>query len=269
MIEYIPITYSNQDNSINQSRKGISRAIIEAQSSQVSFALNPSMAYRECFIESIAVPHIWDDIPSFNCRFEDHLGILHNIFISGGNWPIQDFLQSLINQLNSLDPGYIFSLFPNFTWSIANPNPGSFNLLFENNIVQQRTGLIGPHQGTSVNAIISQKYNMQSNLLLLEANLTVRGQGTSYDNLTEALLPQERNVGGKSTYVFNLPLGTNDIKERLVSQGRVEGWYFGELGVRMPIATTTTSIKFSLHDELNLPINIEPQRWYITLNFIN
>lgn len=246
-----------------------SRLVITGDRPEMRFTISPSILYKYFYIESFAIPIIYDTFPAFNVTFVDGASVSHNIAIVAGQYDILGIMSYLATQMGILYPAgapYVDSPNPNFTWKIDS-TAGEFSLTVLNSVAAQRLGLIGTVQ--SVGGILTtQKYNMSTTNINIETSLPVYTQSQAYDNITQPSQNVLTNVKSGSTFTASVaitafsPSGlVNDLSASLNS---------GSFGTHHQVLNNTIhSIDIRLTDELGVLIDTYPQRWTIVFLFYN
>jgi hypothetical protein len=249
--------------------KSMSRFVIEMNNNNYNFSINPNISYDYFYVESVNVPFVFDNIPDTEVSFFDTLDVQHIFLIPAGLYNVKYFLDLLIADFNSNESGgqtYSYILNNDNTATISVTGLGSsFAFLILNPITQQRSGFISnPSPLFSVNgSITSQKFSYFPKLLLFTMDPAIIGQG-NYTNINDPTLNQNLSLSARSQYLFVVPIGELDILGQSISQ------FYGSNNTTHPLNKARLgAIKISVTDELLKPINIFPQRLYLTLVFYN
>lgn len=245
--------------------KSMSRLVIEMNRPEYNLSFNPNIEYNHFYLESIVVPFVFNNMPEHVIQFYDSLFNVHIITIPAGYYVENSYLNILTDYFNDLDTGgrtYVHGVNPDKT-SYIEISLDSFQFVILDNIVQQRTGFIG-FLASDAQRITSQKFSYEPKLLLISTNFTVLGQGL-YDNIAGPISDQKLSISARSQYTFVTPISSLD----LVSNGIISHDY-GNNNTGMPITNSRIgSVQIKITDELLMPIDIFPQRLYLTIIFYN
>lgn len=242
----------------------MSRITIEMNKPEYNLSIVPNIQYDYFYVESFLVPFVWNNFPAHQIVFFDSMNVQHTIDIPGGYYDIGRYLSIITQQFTSLDTGgrsYTYDGYDDKS-SYIQISADSFSFTISSNIAQQRSGFIGTLFSIA-QRVNSGKYSYEPKLLLWSMNLTIQGQG-GYDNIQEALLDQQLNLQARSQFTFVVPLSVLDILNGIVSQE------YGSFNTCHPLqGARIGSIHIKVTDEFLQPIEIFPQRMYLTLVFYN
>lgn len=238
-----------------------SRVQLEVRAPEQNIIIAPNLKYNYFKIESITVPHIWNYIPTGDIVFTDSLGVVTTI-PDGNNQPSISNFALFAAILTGLDTGgatYTFNLDTNtMTYTLTGTAP--YGLTFDRWMAQHAgiTNEVSPERFGIAGATVLQgnHFFFGTQMLLLRTGLTAIGQGTTEDNYTEPMSAPASQVS-QSNYIINLP-----VKSAI---GMLETFYIGDLSPKYHMAQNPMSLTIRLTDEFGLPIDVRPQRWYLTL----
>lgn len=239
------------------------RVIFELRGPNDTINITPNIDYKVFQIESLSIPHIWNYLPADTVEWVDSLGVVTSLPTIAES-PSIVMLSQLATALTTFDTGgavYTFTLSSvNMTWALT--ATANFSLNFGAIMAQHLgiTNLVSPGRYGIVNsnALNAGHFFMGTQMIFMRTNLSILGNGTSYDNVTGALEDRKQTTFN-SNIVLNLP-----VKSQI---GELETWVMEDKAVKYPLASGLQSMRITLTDEYGVPIDVSPQRMYLTITY--
>ena len=241
------------------------RVLLELRSSTENITLQPNLSYTHFRVEELSIPHVWNYLPASNTIFTDSLGVIFNFPYPDQQPAMSDFI-NLINAMNALDTGgatYTF-VYNSLTMTLTFSSTATFGLSFDQwsaqhiGITQSLGG--GRFGFAGLTTYTTGHFFFGTQRLLFSTGLQAIGESNAVSNYT-----------GPSTVAVNFTVqNVNNLVLPVRSAiGEVETWYLGEFGLGFRTGQNPMQLNVKITDEYSLPIDVAPQRMYLTLVYYN
>lgn len=244
-----------------------SRVILQLSSADQKINIRPNLQYKRVQVEQLSIPHIWYPIPSGTIIFHDSLNVSHTINIPNSASDVITFMNDIKSQLNGLDTGgatYTYAINTSYYTISISSSAAQFGFVASRNLALKlglstlsivNPGFYGSDFGSG-STITTGRINFTTQQIFINFSISVVGQGTSFDNLSQ---PQSSplNDTNNSSYMFNFPVSS--------MPGEIETMYLGDYSITYSLTQGQQSLHIRVTDEYGNLIDVRPQSMYITL----